>query len=562
MQQNRKIINILTCFFLIVVIVFGCLIAFKLITEKDDGIYSDDRGDFTVDSLFDASYETLRYCGKYYYSGRATAFKVYNQGYDSKTAEIDYTFDYIDNDNYMGGLEVDIGNLSHSKEGHSWGYKYNYYNGKRDGLPEQKLDKNGSNSNLIIYQPEIEDILFPKITKSDASLERRGKETGDLNEYYAVKLKGNISSISMAVKSLIGDAATLERAEYFFDVDSHVLTEVHLYGPQTDKVSENGKSVPQFYMHLYLKQYGETEVDHISIPDMYYGQNAFNKILGNKRELILTSKLAMAGDTSTVDNLNRYWNKNVKSIWSDIYDYGNTTYYVKDLKAKAKEIGQKYGYEKVKMFYGAAGNPLVSDTMFLKLEFISEENGTGTLIIPQTMYDDAIRCDNILTSMGDDTITVYEDIFTVTRVNSDTNTTSVYGRYYDGLGFMFIVHEVIENPFSAINNGDDILAFPTDLGAELKSMEAKNEYSDKLQIGLYRFVNPTATSFAYIVRKIVVPTAIDSKDIENGVLPEDVTETFEKTFGTMVRDDEELQYSIRDITNGMLKDTTDWIEIF
>ncbi len=571
MKKDNKPIIIPSLVILVIVLPVICFLIMKnsgKYDKEEQSAFSDDNGDFNIESLFEASKETLFYAGKLKIGGYAECITTYDKGFDKKCADITYTRDYIDNDNYLGHTTVLLRNRTNiiAALGDLWQSDYEYYLGKRQGVTYENLIVGDRKDDLNISSPDIESILFPDLSNVETSFrtDKMSNYAGIDTDAYVVTLKGDLSQLGDAAISLVGEIQSPYRADYYFNTETHVIERVYIYSRPTSAYKRNDENAPLFTLELYVEKYGEREGEEtIDYPDYYFEDRAFNDVLSDQVSLELNGGIMASGNTFAPDLIGDYWSQHVNDMWREITDNGQARLTLSAFYEKACAVGGMYGYHRINVSFGKINDPEYLHTMLIRLDFQSDEHGMGTILIPQTIKHYKLKNNVALASLGNDEVDVRGEYFTFLRNNSESNSERVIGIFYESIGFNYISHEMCEKPISEfeITNGD-IERFPSDYRNKLLGATASDNYRNDVQISYHRFYDPSYTKYSKPSEELFI---VKASDEESANKKEALSETVKclNLFG--IRGDNEsvleAEYESRKIDRGLEQDKTEWIEI-
>lgn len=571
MEKDNKPIIIPSLVILVIVLPVICFLIMKnsgKYDKEEQSTFSDDNGDFNIESLFEASKETLFYAGKLKIGGYAECITTYDKGFDNKCADITYTRDYIDNDNYLGHTTVLLRNRTNviAALGDLWQSDYEYYLGKKEGAAFEKFIVGDRKDDLNISSPDIESILFPDISNLETSfrIDKMNDYDGTGTDAYVVTLKGDLSQLGDAARSLVGEMQSPYSADYYFNTETHVIERVYIYSRPTSAYKRNDENAPLFTLELYVEKYGEREGEEtIDYPDYYFEDRAFNYVLSNQVSLELNGGIMASGNTFAPELIGDYWSQNVSDMWHEITDNGRARLTLNSLYEKACAVGGMYGYPKIKVSFGKINDPEYLHSMLIRFDFQSDEHGTGTILIPQTIKHNKLSGNVALASLGNDEIDVMGKYFTLARDNSESNSERVIGAFYESISFNYIAHEMFENPISEFGrlNGD-IERFPYDYRSKLLGATSADNYRNDVRISYHRFYDSVYTGYRKPTEELFIVKASDEKSSNT---KEALSETVKclNVFGIRGDYESELksEYESRRIDIGLEQDKTEWIEI-
>ena len=536
--------------------------------KEQEKTFSDDYGDFTIESLFEASKETLFYAGKLQIYGEAEYITVCDDGFEKKFADISYTRDYVDNDNYLGHTAVSLHNRTNiiARLNDLWKCDYDYYLGKREGYVFEKLIVGDREDDIIVSSPDIESIIFPDLgnVKTSFHTDKMSDYTGTDVDAYVVTLSGDLSQIGDAARSIVSNVESPFKAEYYFDIETHVLNHIYIESNHVSSLDKTGDNNSSFTLRLYVEKCSDRdEEDDIYYPDSYFEDRVFNFIVSDLRCLELNGSIMASGNIFDPDGTGDYWSQNVNNMWHEITDNGSAAFVLSAFYNRAVWVAQEYGYSKVKVSYGVMNDPDFKHTTLIRVDFYSDEHGNGTIIFPQIITDNRLRSGTSLASLGGDELNVMGNYFVLTRDNSDTNSERLIGTFSESNGFNYIAYELYENPISGLErSNEDLERFPYDLRSKLLGVISSDEYRDDVKISYHRFFDPLYVRYREPSKELYIVTPSDEESYDK---KDALTETINclKTFGIDAEHEPGLKYEYenRDIDTGLEQDKTYWVEV-
>ncbi len=532
--------------------------------EYTEPVLTDDTGDFNPQQLFEQSNETLEYAGHIDITGSVLGFKMYSTGFETRKAEIRYSRDYTDRDNYLSNLNVDISNLTNDgTEGVNWRYIYRCSEGKIDTRDFRKFDKDGSCGSEGITNPDIETILFPDVSNCNLSFESKNKSNGMHPDTvaYQVVVTGDISHIVKAAKSLVGNVIEPTRAVYVFDSETHVLKEIYLLSDDSSLMKHNGKNGPLFSMKLIVDDYDYAAQKSVMISLSDNSEDLLDEITANKKMVVLDEKLMQCGKTTTYDNIHGDWYRYSDLIWDDLFGDGNTKHCIRDFWKKAREAGEKYGYNTVNLSYGYTGIVDGSRNLLIKLDFYGDNSG-GSIIIPQSVLNGKVVGGRPLSTLGyGDSFDMNMDKFVDTRKHGDKGESKVYGHFEGVYGFRFDMYEATMYSIADLQQDTAREHFSFDKDEYIRNFAYRYPKADGIGLKYVSLANRDVDNF-YSVESFYLPVITDPENVNRDYISLYGKTNFPSDCGLHFKDEERLMdcYKEIGIENGSLENNIMWIE--
>lgn len=239
-------------------------------TVKEIEDFTDVKGDFSEVSLFEASEETLKYAGYFKVTGSGECFRKFEGlGFESRQVELTYEREFMDSDNYVGTLNMDIVNSSVAEESSFWSYNYAYYSGALEGKEGSKIIEDGDGEHFRAKDPDILKILFPDISQYETTISDTtmpiGKHGGQV-DVYAVSLKGNLSEFTDVLENIVGPIVRPESVTYYFSKSTHILNRVVIYCDGKSGITRNDEKVPLLTIELNVERVENNPRETLSTP--------------------------------------------------------------------------------------------------------------------------------------------------------------------------------------------------------------------------------------------------------------------------------------------------------
>lgn len=493
-----------TIIFLGLFLIFFSYFAQKKIKEREIA-NGESEEVITKEILFEASKETLQYAKYLKIDGSANGES--DDGYKRirKKLYISYERTYQDPDNYMSRLNANFDLDVRTSTVKSDSCQYEYYYGYKEGVRQSELFDSGQHYFTNVC-PDLLIFLFPNISKYSVDLsDVRNDVSGYENKnVYLATIQEGMSDFENEYDFLVGHKERFTKAIYIIDADTHVLKEFVAYG-----------IYDQIILDLVIKEYDFDDHAMISVEDfdgfevenapnksmvgnpklVDYSYSNINGVLNEDQPLVLCNKSLSVYDTGQEIAFDNHWHQNATLIWNAIYDNGNSRYTLLGLKEKANEIAPNYGYDSAEMAYCVIDYPSCTSIGFLiKLTFKGVENGTGTILIPQTFASNKAVCKNVLFSMGDDDEIIMGNNlrYRITKKNKNNTTCIAYGEL--GYNGSIDVDESVMDvyPLSVLTSEELLLYFQPECREKLKKMAM--EYDKSKYVGI-RYHKSTMYAF-------------------------------------------------------------------